>query len=113
MTEEKLHAAYTVAARALNIRPEPVIARSKDHSSVRARAIVWWVFHHMEQVSCTAIAAAAGFSPSNVRHTANSVCNAISIHEERSKDRTIEAINKHLREEEQEHACPHCGGRKA
>ena len=110
MTDAKLHAAYTIAAEALNIRPEPVIAKSKDHSSVRARAIVWWVFHHLEQVSCAAIASAAGFSPSNIRHTANAVCNAISIHEERSKDRAIAAISAHLRDQETTHTCPHCGG---
>lgn len=101
LTEEVLHDAYHASAKALCIRPEPVIRKSRTHTSARARAIVWWVLHHIELIPCDTIADLAGYSSSNIRHAAAAVSHSISVHEERQKDRAITAICETLKQHHQ------------
>lgn len=95
-TREILHDAYAAAAKAMSIRPEPVILRSRDHASARARAVVWWVLTRSLLIPCDTVAALAGFSSSNIRHSAAIVSNTWSINEERVKDKAIAAIHEAL-----------------
>ena len=96
LTQEILHRAYAAAAQAMSIRPEPVINRSRDHVSARARSIVWWVLNRAELIPCDIIAELAGYSSSNIRHSAAAMSYALSVHDERKKDRAITAIYKAL-----------------
>lgn len=97
LTEEILHGAYAVSAASLSIRPEPVVMKSRDHASARARAIVWWVLHHFELVPYDDIAVLAGYSGSNIRHSSALVSISVSAREVRQTDQAIEAVKKNLK----------------
>jgi len=96
LNQDTLHSAYAAAAKAMSIRPEPVILRSRDHASARARAVVWWVLTRSLLIPCDTVATLAGFSSSNIRHSAATVSNTWSINEERVKDKAIAAITETL-----------------
>lgn len=96
LTQDLLHDAYRAAARAMSIRPEPVVRRSRDHASARARAIVWWVLTRTDHIPCHDVAHLSGFSQSNIRHAVALVSTMWSPNEERVKDRAISAVFKTL-----------------
>lgn len=97
LNETVLHDAYTAAAKALQVRPEPVLRRSPDHTSAAARGISWWVLLRTHLIPAWEISQVSGYSQSNIRHAVSLVSVSVNRGEERLKDEAIAAVNQALK----------------